>query len=197
MSSPSEDLNKAIPLAGNPPSSVEGVAPGVETGRGFAAESAFRQSEKVVLPSPGGVLPKGIVVNMQTLTEGGGVHEGHRRSVNLVVPPDLFVTAAAILTNAWRAALKLRDAGTGEPRDEGARKVYRHVDAIIQSMNHLGFELDDPTGKPYDSGLPLKVISFEPQAALLEETIIETMRPAIRLQGTLIQVGEIIVGIPA
>jgi hypothetical protein len=114
----------------------------------------------------------------------------------VVLKPEHLQTAAGIATNAWRLRARLLDTDRQEPRDETSRRLLRHVDAIVEGLKQFWLEIEDPTGQPYDSGLALKVVSFEPTAALTEETIIETVRPAIRWQGQLVQVGEVIVGIP-
>lgn len=107
----------------------------------------------------------------------------------------LMKACAAIATNAWRAKTKMVDADTGEPKEE-MKRVYRHVDAIIESLKQIGIETVDPVGRAYDSGLALHVVSFEPTQGISHEEIKETIKPSVAWQGQLIQIGEVIVGTP-
>lgn len=110
-----------------------------------------------------------------------------------VVPFQVF---AHIATNAWRAKVKMVDSDTGEAKEE-MKRVYRHIEAIFEALKQIGVEITDHTGRAYDSGMALKVISFEPTAGLSKEEIKETIKPTVVWRGRLIQMGEVIVGTPA
>lgn len=112
-----------------------------------------------------------------------------------VMPPEVTATLVSVATNAWRARNKMVDAETGEPQDD-MRRVYRHIEGIFNAFEELGLRTIDPTGKAYDSGMALKVISFEPTPGLSSEEITETIKPSITWQGRLLQTGEVIVGTP-
>lgn len=112
-----------------------------------------------------------------------------------VIPPEVTATLASVATNAWRARIKMVDAETGEPTED-MRRVYRHIEGIFNAFDELGLRTIDPTGKAYDSGMALKVISFEPTPGLSHEKISETVKPSIAWQGRLLQTGEVIVGTP-
>ena len=103
--------------------------------------------------------------------------------------------AANIITNAWRAKVKMLDADTNEPT-EPMKRVYRHVEAIFDALKQMGVEHVDPIGRAYDSGMALKVVTFEPTPGLSKEEIKETIKPSVTWQGRLIQMGEVIVGTP-
>lgn len=107
----------------------------------------------------------------------------------------LLLSIANIATNAWRAKLKMIDINTGEVRDD-MKRVYRHVEAIIESLKQMGIEIIDFTGKPYDTGMALKVITFEKVNGLTREEISETIKPTILWHSKHIQYGEVIVGTP-
>jgi hypothetical protein len=100
-----------------------------------------------------------------------------------------------IATNAWRAKNKMVDSETGEAKEE-MKSVYRHIEAIFESLKQIGVETIDPVGLAYDSGMALKVVSFEPTPGLSNEEIKETIKPSVAWQGRLIQIGEVIVGTP-
>ena len=102
---------------------------------------------------------------------------------------------ATIATNAWRAKNKMVDPDTGETKEE-MKRVYRHIEAILESLSQIGVETIDPVGCAYDTGMALKVVTFEPTPGLSNEEITETIKPSVAWQGRLIQIGEVIVGTP-
>ena len=104
-------------------------------------------------------------------------------------------TLGHIATNAWRAKVKMVDAETGEAKQE-MQRVYRHIEAIFESLKGIGIETIDPTGRTYDSGMALKVVSVEQTPGLSREEIKETIKPSVTWNGRLIQMGEVIVGTP-
>ena len=103
---------------------------------------------------------------------------------------------AALATNIWRAQSRMIDPKTGEPREE-TRRLYRHIEGALESFTAMGVRLSDWLGQPYDSGLPVKVISFQPFPDVTRDTVIEAVRPTVFWQDRLLQVGEVIVGIPS
>jgi len=102
---------------------------------------------------------------------------------------------ATIATNAWRSRTKMVDSDTGEAKEE-MKRVYRHIEAIIEALKQISVETIDPVGRVYDSGMALRVVSFEPTPGLSNEEIKETIKPSVAWQGRLIQIGEVIVGTP-
>lgn len=111
------------------------------------------------------------------------------------VPANVVKAFATIATNAWRAKTKMVDPDTGEAKAE-MKRVYRHIEAIYESLKQIGVETIDPVGRIYDSGMALKVVSFEPTPGLSSEEIKETIKPSVVWLGRLIQIGEVIVGTP-
>ncbi len=104
-------------------------------------------------------------------------------------------TLSSIATNAWRARNKMVDADNGETKEE-MKRVYRHIEAQFDSLSQIGIEVRDLRGRPYDAGMALNVISFEPQPGLSKDEIVETIKPTVTWNGQLIQMGEVIVGTP-
>lgn len=100
-------------------------------------------------------------------------------------------------TAVWRLERRMLDEETREPKDE-FRKVWRSVEAIRDALTDIGVEIIDWTGRRYDEGLPLKVVSEDERTSLKEPEITETLLPTIRFrQQTQIQMGEVIVGRPS
>lgn len=107
-----------------------------------------------------------------------------------VAPSSEFGPAfAELATHVWRARNRL---GSAPP--EVARRSLRHLEAAIETLRQLEVTSKDWLNEPYDPGLPLKVISFQPTAGLVRDTIIEVVRPAVFWQNRLMQSGEVVVG---
>ena len=128
--------------------------------------------------------------------------QAHAQTVHLresvawpVIDEAILRCVTTVATNAWRAMTKMVDPATGEAKEE-MKRVYRHLEVISDALEEIGVEIIDSTGRPYDTGMALKVITFEETHGLGEEEIIETIRPSVIWQGRLIQMGEVIVGKP-
>ena len=111
-------------------------------------------------------------------------------AANDVAPPSEFGPAfAELATHVWRARNRL---GAAPP--EVTRRSLRHIEAAIETLRQLEVTSKDWLNEPYDPGLPLKVISFQPTAGLVRDTIIEVVRPAVFWRNRLMQSGEVVVG---
>ena len=95
----------------------------------------------------------------------------------------------------WRLHQRMFDMDTGEARDE-FRQLARHVTTIRDRLSELGLQIQDHTGKPYDSGQSLEVLAFQPTDGISGETVIETARPTLYLREQCILRGQVIVGTP-
>jgi len=95
----------------------------------------------------------------------------------------------------WRLHQRMFDKETGEARDE-FRQLARHVATIRDRLLELGLQIQDHTGKPYDSGQSLEVLAFQPTDGIPGETVIETVRPTLYLREQRILKGQVIVGTP-
>jgi hypothetical protein len=102
---------------------------------------------------------------------------------------------AALATNVWRAKGKLVDPNTGEAREE-FRKVYRHVEASYEAFAQMGLTINDWLNQPYDPGLPVKVLTFLPTPGVTRDMVVEAVRPTVIWKDQLLQLAEVVVGIP-
>lgn len=102
---------------------------------------------------------------------------------------------ANIATNAWKARSRMVDS-EGEPREE-TKRIYRHVDSILDSLAQLNVEIRDHTGEAFDYGLPLNVITTQPTKGINRDRVIETIKPTIYWNRQLIQAGEVVIATPA
>jgi hypothetical protein len=106
---------------------------------------------------------------------------------------ELLDMAADVGTLVWR--IKQRLSTTSElskPLQKLSRDVERTWDALTQG----GIEIKDHTGGDYEGGMALRVIASEPVAGLTRRQIIETLKPTIYYKDRIIQMGEVIVGVP-
>lgn len=102
---------------------------------------------------------------------------------------------ANLATQVWRARNRLVDPSTGEPLEE-TRRLFRHVDGANEALAQMGVVIKDWVNQPYDSGLPVKVLTFQPAPEVQRDTVLEAVRPTVIWRDQLLQMGEVIVGIP-
>jgi len=108
---------------------------------------------------------------------------------------ELGGSLATLATQVWRARNRIIDPATGEPREE-MRRIHRHVEGAFESFTEMGLVINDWINQPYDSGLPVKVLTFQPASEVQRDTVLEATRPTVIWKDRLIQMGEVIVGIP-
>ncbi|MEY2484269.1 MAG: hypothetical protein QOK24_2797, partial [Verrucomicrobiota bacterium] len=106
--------------------------------------------------------------------------KGHGE-VRHLVPTNVVKGIAEIATNVWKAKAKMVDSSSGEVRDE-MKRVYRHIESILESLHEMGLEVKDHTGDAFDYGLPLKVVATQPTQGIIRESVIETIKPTIYWQ---------------
>jgi hypothetical protein len=102
---------------------------------------------------------------------------------------------AELGTGLWRLRQRMVEPGTSRPLSE-MKRAYRHFESIWDVITQAGLEIQDHTDTPFDAGMSLKVIAFQPTAGLAREKVIETIKPSIYFHGRPIQMGEVIVGTP-
>jgi hypothetical protein len=104
-----------------------------------------------------------------------------------------FQFLGEIGTGLWRLKKKMVQPGTDMPFDE-MRKAYRHFESVWDALQEAGIEIQDHTETPYDPGMSLKVIAFQPVKGIDREKVIETVKPSIYYKNHLLRMGEVIVG---
>ena len=124
----------------------------------------------------------------------GQQHEGGVAS-GRPLESDQLGLMTQLSTGLWRMRNKMVEAATGRPREE-MRRTYRHLESVWDALVEAGFEIQDHTGTPFDAGMSLKVIAYQPMAAMVREEVIETIKPSVYFKGRRVQMGEVIVGRP-
>ena len=110
-------------------------------------------------------------------------------------PEGLSTAFGGLATQVWRAMGKTVDPATGEPREE-MRRVHRHIEGALEVLKQMGLTINDWVNQPYDAGLPVKVLAFQPAPGVERDTILETVRPTVMWKNRLVQLGEVVVGTP-
>jgi hypothetical protein len=111
-------------------------------------------------------------------------------------PEGLAAAFGGLATQVWRAMGKTVDPVTGEPREE-MKRIHRHIEGALDMLKQMGLTINDWVNQPYDAGLPVKVLTFQPAPGVTRDTILETVRPTVMWRNRLVQTGEVVVGTPA
>jgi hypothetical protein len=98
------------------------------------------------------------------------------------------------LTRLWRVRKGMREIES-EPQAD-AKRLSDQLDRLVSKFEEMDVRLEDREGELYDAGFAMKVIASEPMAGIGREIIKETYKPAIYRGDTLIQVPEVIIGLP-
>lgn len=100
-----------------------------------------------------------------------------------------------VLTGLWRLRGRLVKPGTSEPLEE-TKRAYRHFETAWDALANAGYRVEDYTKQPFRTGLNVDVLAYEEVPGLTSEIILETVKPGVFYNETLIQRGEVIVGTP-
>ncbi len=98
-------------------------------------------------------------------------------------------------TTLWRMQKATMEPDKDRPR-RGMKTVVRHLNSAWDALRQRGLKVQNHTGCKFDTGQSLAVLAFQPTAGLTFEVVLETVKPTLYLKGDVIQMGEVIVGIP-
>ncbi|MDX9755777.1 MAG: hypothetical protein RBU29_17565 [bacterium] len=94
-------------------------------------------------------------------------------------------------TGLWR--IKSRLEGEKNPSSE-VQRAMRFLDSTWDALNQAGLEIQDHTNQFISGGESLRILTYETVRHLQQDQVIETIKPTIYYKGTIIQIGEVIVG---
>jgi hypothetical protein len=100
-------------------------------------------------------------------------------------------SVADVATSVWR----LRARMTALP--ERTRSTMRHVEMAWDALEQAGVEIRDHLHEPFDPGLSINVVAFQPTPGLAREQVVETIRPSVYVHDRVVQLAEVIVGTPS
>ncbi|MEU6035495.1 hypothetical protein ABZ801_08785 [Actinomadura sp. NPDC047616] len=118
-------------------------------------------------------------------------HETASETVSETAPGLPGRAAADVATSIWRLRGKLAESPVEPPR-----AVVRHLESAWDALAEAGVQVQDHLNAPFDSGLALTVVAFQPTPGLSREQVVETVRPSVYLHDRVVQRGEVIVGTP-
>lgn len=103
---------------------------------------------------------------------------------------------AVVITQTWKLRARLWDCEAGQVH-AGMQRLFRHVEVLQDTCHQLGLRVHDPTGEPFDFGLPLTVITSQPVPGTVREYVLETIKPTVYWNQQLIQAGEVVIATPS
>jgi len=106
---------------------------------------------------------------------------------------ELLDMAADVGTLVWRIQHRL---DATEELSKPLQKLSRDIERTWDALTQGGIEIKDHTGGDYEGGMALRVITSQPVSGLARRQIIETLKPTIYYKDRIIQMGEVIIGIP-
>lgn len=101
---------------------------------------------------------------------------------------------AEAATNLWRAQRRLTR--QGEEASTRSRQTGRYLRSCREALDDAGLLVQEHEGDAFHAGRSLEALAFEDDPSLAADTVRETIRPTIYLQGRRIQMGQVIVGCP-
>lgn len=76
-------------------------------------------------------------------------------------------------------------------------RTFKQLERLFTQLEGRGIVIQDRTGRSYDPGMHLRVVSAEPRADLQRPVILETISPTVLHRGAILHAGEVIIGTPA
>ncbi|MQY23900.1 hypothetical protein [Nocardia macrotermitis] len=102
---------------------------------------------------------------------------------------------ADVATGVWRVLRRFASEDGEAPRAQ--RLATRNLTAVRERLEQGRIRIQDHDGAVFDPGFSLDVMAYEPQPGFDREIVVETVLPSIYRSGRRIQIGQVIVGIPA
>lgn len=113
------------------------------------------------------------------------------------LPDDLSdEVVAGLVTELWRARNKVDGPGAEQDPPRAVRWANRYLAAADDRLVRAGIEVEGHDGLRFDVGMDLRVLAYQDDPDVTEETVVETVRPSVRRAGRIIQEGEVIVAVP-
>lgn len=103
---------------------------------------------------------------------------------------------AGLVTELWRARNKVDGPRAEQDPPRAVRWANRYLAAADDRLVRAGIQVEGHDGLRFDVGMDLRVLAYQDDPDVTEETVVETVRPSVRRAGRLIQEGEVIVAVP-
>lgn len=76
------------------------------------------------------------------------------------------------------------------------KNLSKKYDRTLKILSKNGFQIMDYDNKKFNEGMAIKVLDSFPDSDVEEDTIVETVKPAIFYENKMILMGEVIVAVP-
>ncbi len=108
---------------------------------------------------------------------------------------DMLMTLVRLAIPLWRAQRRLQKDG-GE--SSATYAALRHMERATELLGECGIQSKDYLGQAYDPGMSAFIapVTFQQDEGCVQETIIETMSPAVFFRGQIIVKSEVVIGVP-
>jgi hypothetical protein len=116
----------------------------------------------------------------------------HEQDLSSLTKKDVLALAELAI-NLWRAKQRLTETDEKNAAHSEFKKILRPIESAIDNLEIIGVRIEDPKGKPYVPGMPLNVISSQPNTAATSDRICETLKPTIFFRDRFIQAGDVII----
>lgn len=103
---------------------------------------------------------------------------------------------AQLATEIWRARNRVDGPAAEQDAPRAVRWANRYLGAATDRLAGAGIEVKSHDGLRFDVGMDLHVLAYQDDPDVVEETVVETIRPSVRRAGRVIQMGEVIVAVP-
>lgn len=168
----------------------------------FGASSSHGQNAQNELPSASQETPQGAPPPFPSQdSSSASMQQSEVPVIPVEALPSAVLEDTKSLSNVcvrlWRVQRRLQNLhGSRQGASpEELEWLNRRFVEIMEALQDMGVEVLENTGEKYDAGLNLRVLDWETRADLSRETILETIKPTLRLRGLLLP-GEVIVGRP-
>ncbi|MDP2209423.1 MAG: hypothetical protein Q8K98_11745 [Bacteroidota bacterium] len=134
---------------------------------------------------------------VQTYTDAIA-HEAKEQSTRPTLSSREIKLFADIGTGIWRLRKNMQQPNTSDKPMQGMERVYRHLMSIWDAMTQAGVQIRDHTGEVLPEGgvYSLDKIAHQPTPGITREKVLETVRPSVFYKEQMIQMGQVIIGIP-
>jgi len=106
---------------------------------------------------------------------------------------ELLDMAVDVGTLVWRIQRRL---SVMEQLPKELNRISRDIESTWNALSQRSIEIKDHTGQDYVTGMALRVITSQPVTNLTKKQIIETLKPTIYYKEKIVQIGEVIIGVP-
>ncbi|MDO8682324.1 MAG: hypothetical protein Q7N50_02425 [Armatimonadota bacterium] len=117
-----------------------------------------------------------------------------QQPTSVMIQERLLKLLSTVAIETWRMKRKLQRAQDTSGQVD-VRGIQVSLDRMESGLREFGIECKDHTNQPYDGGMSLSVLAFEPSADpdARKDMITQTISPSVFIGGQLKRQGEVVV----